>query len=158
MRAENGGNGEQNMRAGADGDDRIIRVPVGTVARDMERGKEYDIVFPGQKVLVARGGNSGWQFSLPLESEYDARPGESRAPWRIGDAPIGAQNDRRYRTYRVSECREIESAQCAHRRVEQSRELPLHDARAEPWRIFRHDHRRYSRAYRGRVGREGLGA
>ena len=60
VRAENGGNGEQNMRTGADGDDRIIRVPVGTVARDMERGKEYDIVFPGQKVLVARGGNGGF--------------------------------------------------------------------------------------------------
>lgn len=60
VRAGNGGNGEQNMRTGADGADKIVRVPVGTVAHDVEQGKEYDIVFPGQKVLVARGGNGGF--------------------------------------------------------------------------------------------------
>ncbi|QQS16101.1 MAG: GTPase ObgE [Candidatus Moraniibacteriota bacterium] len=59
-RAGNGGNGEQNMRTGADGADKIVRVPVGTVAHDVAQGKDYDIVFPGQKVLVARGGNGGF--------------------------------------------------------------------------------------------------
>lgn len=60
VRAGNGGNGEQNMRTGADGADKIVRVPVGTVAHDVVRGRDYDIVFPGQKVLVARGGNGGF--------------------------------------------------------------------------------------------------
>lgn len=60
VRAENGGAGEQNMRTGADGADKIVPVPVGTVAHDLTNGRDYDILFPGQKAVVARGGNGGF--------------------------------------------------------------------------------------------------
>ncbi len=60
VKAGDGGHGEQNTRTGADGEDKIVRVPVGTVAHDLSNGRDYDIVFPGQKVLVARGGNGGF--------------------------------------------------------------------------------------------------
>lgn len=60
VRAGHGGAGEQNTRTGADGEDKIVSVPVGTVAHDLTNGRDYDILFPGQKALVARGGNGGF--------------------------------------------------------------------------------------------------
>lgn len=60
VKAGDGGHGEQNMRTGKDGADRMVRVPVGTVARDLVGGREYEILFPGQRVIVARGGNGGF--------------------------------------------------------------------------------------------------
>lgn len=60
VKAGDGGNGEQNVRTGKDGADRIVRVPVGTVAHNLSNGYDYDILFPGQRVLVARGGNGGF--------------------------------------------------------------------------------------------------
>ncbi len=60
IKAGDGGHGEQNTRTGKDGAERIVRVPVGTVAHDLTNGRDYDVVFSGQKVLVARGGNGGF--------------------------------------------------------------------------------------------------
>jgi GTP-binding protein len=60
IKAGDGGAGEQNTRTGKDGAERIVRVPVGTVAHDLTNGRDYDVVFSGQKVLVARGGNGGF--------------------------------------------------------------------------------------------------
>lgn len=60
VKAGDGGHGEQNMRTGKDGADRVVRVPVGTVAHDLSNGRDYDILYPGQRVLVARGGNGGF--------------------------------------------------------------------------------------------------
>lgn len=60
VRAENGGAGEQNMRSGKDGADKTVRVPVGTVAHDLTNGRDFDILFPGQRAVVARGGRGGF--------------------------------------------------------------------------------------------------
>lgn len=60
IKAGDGGHGEQNTRTGKDGAERIVCVPVGTVAHDLTNGRDYDVVFSGQKVLVARGGNGGF--------------------------------------------------------------------------------------------------
>lgn len=84
VRAGNGGHGEQNMRTGADGDDKIVRVPVGTVAHDVARGRDYDIVFPGQKVLVARGGNGGFG-NFHFRSSRNTTPDRAN-PGLPGDA------------------------------------------------------------------------
>lgn len=58
--AENGGRGGTNNRTGADGKDRIIEVPCGTVIYDTETDEILgDLVEPGQTLRVAKGGNGG---------------------------------------------------------------------------------------------------
>lgn len=59
-RAQNGGHGEGNNRTGADGDDLIIPVPVGTVVRDHATGVVLeDLDTPGHRFVAARGGRRG---------------------------------------------------------------------------------------------------
>ena len=59
-RAERGGNGEGNNRTGADGDDLIVRVPLGTVVRDRDSGAIVaDLTADGQRHVIARGGRGG---------------------------------------------------------------------------------------------------
>lgn len=58
--AENGGRGGTNNRTGADGGDRIIKVPVGTTVYDVTTGEILvDLVEPEQTFCVARGGKGG---------------------------------------------------------------------------------------------------
>ncbi len=58
FRAQRGGHGQGSQRHGADGDDLIVAVPPGTQVEKWD-GTRYDLVRPGQKVLVARGGAGG---------------------------------------------------------------------------------------------------
>ncbi|MBE9152299.1 Obg family GTPase CgtA, partial [Coleofasciculus sp. LEGE 07092] len=58
--AENGGRGGPNNRTGANGSDRQIEVPCGTIAYDAETGEILgDLVEPGQTLCVAKGGKGG---------------------------------------------------------------------------------------------------
>lgn len=57
-RAARGGHGEGNQRHGADGDPMIIRVPPGTQVTRWD-GTRYDMVRPGQRVVIAAGGGGG---------------------------------------------------------------------------------------------------
>ena len=57
-RAARGGHGEGNQRHGADGDPMIIRVPPGTQVTRWD-GTRYDMVRPGQRVVIAEGGSGG---------------------------------------------------------------------------------------------------
>lgn len=59
-KAPNGQQGQGSKKHGADGEDLIIPVPPGTVIYDAETGKLVaDLVKPGQRVIVARGGKGG---------------------------------------------------------------------------------------------------
>ncbi len=59
-KAPNGQHGQGNNKHGANGEDLIIRVPPGTVVYDHETGELLaDLVKPGQRVIVARGGKGG---------------------------------------------------------------------------------------------------
>lgn len=54
------GHGEGNNRTGADGDDLVLPVPLGTVVRDAETGERIgEILRPGDRLVVARGGRGG---------------------------------------------------------------------------------------------------
>ncbi len=60
-KAQRGINGMGKDRTGAGGEDKIIRVPVGTEIYDMETEELIcDLKRLGQKVLIAEGGNGGW--------------------------------------------------------------------------------------------------
>lgn len=58
QRARDGGHGEGNNRRGADASDLILQVPDGTIVRE-DRGFLADLVGPGSRVIVARGGRGG---------------------------------------------------------------------------------------------------
>lgn len=58
-KADRGRHGEGALRHGADGDDLVVRVPPGTQATSEDTGETWDLVVPGTRVVVARGGSGG---------------------------------------------------------------------------------------------------
>jgi len=85
-RAGSGKNGRGKNQHGRKGEDRIVRVPVGTLIRDADsRHVLEDLSSPGQRFLAARGGKGGRgnaRFVTPLcklpESCEKGDPGESK--------------------------------------------------------------------------------
>jgi GTP-binding protein len=60
FKAEDGSRGGPNNRTGANGSDRIIEVPCGTVVYDAETDEILgDIIEPGQTLCIAQGGKGG---------------------------------------------------------------------------------------------------
>lgn len=59
IKAGRGAHGSGKTRHGADGDDRVIAVPVGTVVLDESGVMLADLASPGQEIVVARGGRGG---------------------------------------------------------------------------------------------------
>ena len=59
FKARRGGHGEGSQRHGATAEDMEVRVPPGTVAEDSENGTRWELVQPGQRAVVARGGAGG---------------------------------------------------------------------------------------------------
>jgi GTP-binding protein len=59
-RAERGQHGQGKNRTGRDGEDLVLRVPVGTVVRDAATGELLgELAEPGQELVAARGGRGG---------------------------------------------------------------------------------------------------
>ncbi len=59
-RAERGRHGEGKNRTGRAGEDLILKVPPGTVATDADTGELLgELLLPGDRVVVARGGRGG---------------------------------------------------------------------------------------------------
>ena len=60
LTAENGGNGKSKKMFGADGKDRIVAVPLGTIVRNLETGKIIaDLTNVGQREIICKGGLGG---------------------------------------------------------------------------------------------------
>jgi GTPase len=85
-KAERGRHGEGANKTGREGEDIVLKVPVGTVVYDDETGeKVHDFSRPDERVVIARGGRGGRgnaQFATsthqaPREHE-EGRPGEER--------------------------------------------------------------------------------
>src|SRR3954470_16712984 len=58
-RAGRGVHGQGALRHGATGETLEVAVPPGTLVRVEEDGRVYDLVRPGQRAVVARGGAGG---------------------------------------------------------------------------------------------------
>jgi GTPase len=79
--AQDGENGSKNNCTGHDGEDIILEVPLGTVAKDAETGQiEAEILEDKQEVIWVRGGRGGLgnaNFATPTNQTPDhAQPGE----------------------------------------------------------------------------------
>lgn len=75
-KAKVGDNGLSRMRKGAEGEDLIINVPVGTLIKvksNKELRKSFDLVREGEKVLICEGGEGG-KGNSHLRDEYGRRP------------------------------------------------------------------------------------
>ena len=87
--AENGMPGSKNRSTGASGEDQIIEVPLGTVARDAETGEIlFEITKDGETQILRKGGRGGlgnWHFkSATNQTPRYAQPGEEGSEgWNI---------------------------------------------------------------------------
>jgi len=85
-KAERGRHGEGSNRFGKDGEDAIVKVPVGTQVFDAESNDLlFDFTEPGQRYLAAKGGKGGWgnaHFATATKQapkyHYDGRPGQEK--------------------------------------------------------------------------------
>lgn len=89
IHAEDGGKGGSALCSGKDGVDKIIEVPLGTVARDFATGNiDAEITEDGQEIIWLEGGkgglgNSNFKSSTNQSPTY-AQPGiPSKEAWKI---------------------------------------------------------------------------
>lgn len=87
--AEPGGKGSSALKSGKDGDDIILEVPLGTVARDAETGEvHFEITEEGEERILVKGGRGGlgnFHFKSPtLQTPRFAQPGEDgQESWKV---------------------------------------------------------------------------
>ncbi len=87
-RAERGEHGQGKNRTGRDGADLTLRVPLGTVVRDVESGDTLgEMTVNAQRLVVARGGRGGRgnaAFATPTHrTPHEWEPGEEGEQRRI---------------------------------------------------------------------------
>lgn len=86
---EAGSNGGGGRKSGKSGEDQVLEVPLGTVARDAESGEVlFEITEDGQEHVLLEGGRGGlgnWHFkSAVRQSPKYAQPGEEgKEEWKI---------------------------------------------------------------------------
>jgi len=87
-RAERGQHGQGKDRTGRDGEDMVLRVPVGTVVRDADSNDLLgELLEPGEELVVAKGGRGGRgnaAFATPTrQAPTHWEPGEEGEERRI---------------------------------------------------------------------------
>ncbi len=79
FRAQHGGRGGKSRSTGADGEDIILEVPIGVIARDEEGNIIGEVTENGQELIIAQGGKGGlgnWHFrSATRQTPRYAQPG-----------------------------------------------------------------------------------
>lgn len=80
VKAGHGGDGGSSRSTGADGEDKYLEVPLGTVVKDKDSGEIlFEITENGQEKIVAKGGKGGlgnWHFrSSTNQTPRYAQPG-----------------------------------------------------------------------------------
>ncbi len=84
-RAERGEHGRGKNQTGASGKETILRVPLGTDARDVKTGARLaDLIRPGERVVIARGGRGG-------RGNASFATSTNRAPRRAEPGEAGAE-------------------------------------------------------------------
>ena len=79
--ARNGEPGRGSDQFGAAGDDIVLRMPVGTILRDFEtREVVAELLNPGEKVLICKGGDGGFG-NLHYKSSTNRAPRQKTPGW-----------------------------------------------------------------------------
>ena len=81
IKAEDGGAGSGQLKHGKQGQDIVLQVPLGTVARDGETGEVlFEVLEDGQEMILCRGGRGGlgnnYFKSATNQTPRFAQPGE----------------------------------------------------------------------------------
>lgn len=94
IKAGHGVHGSGNLKTGAQGEDKFIEVPLGTIARDAETGEYlFEITEHGEERIIQRGGkgglgNNNFKSATNQTPRY-AQPGEDGAEgWKILELKI----------------------------------------------------------------------
>src|SRR3989475_11480154 len=89
-KAQRGRHGEGSNKTGREGEDVLLKVPVGTIVYDADSGeKVYDFSYPDERLVIARGrrcgrGHAGFATSThqaPSEHGEGAPGEEPRLEW-----------------------------------------------------------------------------
>jgi GTP-binding protein len=79
--AKRGQHGMGSDMFGAAGDDIVLKMPVGTLITDAETGELlYELLTPGEKVLIAKGGDGGYG-NLRFKSAINRAPRQKTPGW-----------------------------------------------------------------------------
>ena len=136
FKAQGGRGGMGKNRSGASGEDLVIKVPPGTevLAEDQETVLA-ELIKPGERARIARGGNGGFgnaHFkSSTNQAPRRANPGQ---PGEEMTDLAAAQADRRCRHHRPAQRRQVHLPRGRQRRQAEDRRLSLHDAAPQPRR------------------------
>jgi len=92
--AKNGMPGSGNLKSGKIGDDEILEVPLGTVARDVETGEIlFEITEHNQEIIILHGGKGGRgndHFKSPTRQtpRYSQSGEDGKEEWKILELKI----------------------------------------------------------------------
>lgn len=86
--AADGCGGGTNRQSGRDGEDLVVKVPVGTVIREVETGRVVaDMREPNERRTVLRGGRGGWgnaRYATPTRQAPNfAQPGQKTKGYEV---------------------------------------------------------------------------
>ena len=85
--APGGGNGQSGRKNGKKGEDLIIKVPLGTVIREVKTGKVMADLSDDKPFIAAKGGRGGWgnpHFATPTrQAPRFAKPGTPGEEWEV---------------------------------------------------------------------------
>ena len=87
--AGNGGHGGASHSSGANGEDIILDVPLGTVAKDVETGEiEFEISEDGEEIVLTSGGRGGqgnahYKSATNQTPRYAQSGEEGKTEWKI---------------------------------------------------------------------------
>ncbi len=75
LKAEDGKNGGVQLHNGEDGNNLVVKVPVGTIAHNLSTKKDEEIISVGQRLLIAKGGHGG-KGNFKFRSSTNTSPKE----------------------------------------------------------------------------------
>jgi GTP-binding protein len=84
--AEDGENGKAQFNDGRNGEDKIFKVPIGTVLHDLRDGTAVEVTHVGERVLLARGGRGG-------TGNYKFRSAHNTSPYEQTDGKKGEEKE-----------------------------------------------------------------
>lgn len=88
LTAENGKDGKIQFNDGRNGQDLVLKVPVGTIIHNLSTGQDIEIISTGQPVFLAQGGKGG-------KGNFLFRSSVNTTPMKFQEGQLGQEFDLR---------------------------------------------------------------